>query len=86
MPRHLVKREGYWRFVRRVPREYSELDMRGIVQQSTRVRIADDPRGLRASEVAERLNRALETYWQSLLDGNTGRAVAEYEAARRAAR
>jgi integrase len=86
MPRHLVKREGYWRFVRRVPREYSELDMRGIVQQSTKVRIADDPRGLRASEVAERLNRALETYWQSLLDGNTGRAVAEYEAARRAAR
>jgi integrase len=86
MPRHLVKREGYWRFVRRVPREYSELDMRGIVQQSTRVRIADDPRGLRASEVAVRLNRALETYWQSLLDGNTGRAVAEYEAARRAAR
>jgi integrase len=86
MPRHLVKRDGYWRFCRRVPQEFTALDKRGIVQTSTKVRIADDPRGLRASEVAHTLNRALEVYWLSLLDGNTGRAVAEYEAARRAAR
>jgi integrase len=86
MSRHLGKRDGYWRFIRRVPKEFIELDQRGIVQQSTKVRIADDPRAIRAGEVAERLNRALEHYWISLLDGNTGRAAAEYEAARNAAR
>jgi hypothetical protein len=86
MPRHLGKRDGYWRFIRRVPKEFIELDRRGIVQQSTKVRIADDPRAIRAGEIAERLNRALEHYWISLLDGNTGRAAAEYEAARNAAR
>jgi integrase len=86
MPRHLVKRDGYWRFCRRVPQEFAELDKRGIVQQSTKIRVADDTRGLRASEVAHRMNSVLEDYWQSLLDGNTGRAGAEYEAARRAAR
>jgi integrase len=86
MPKHLVRREGFWRFCRRVPKEFAELDRRGIVQTSTKVRVADDPRAIRAGEVAERFNRDLETYWQSLMDGNTGQAVAQYEAARNAAR
>jgi hypothetical protein len=33
-----VKRDGYWRFCRRVPQEFAELDKRGIVQQSTKIR------------------------------------------------
>ena len=83
---HLVKRDGYGRFVRRVPKEFLELDRHGIVQ-STKIRVADDPRAIRAGEVAGRMNRALESlYWLSLADGNAGRAVAEYEAARNAAR
>jgi integrase len=32
------------------------------------------------------MNRALESYWLSLMDGDTGRAVAEYQTARNAAR
>jgi hypothetical protein len=63
LPRHLVKRDGYWRFVRRVPKEFLERDRRAIVQQSTKVRVADDPRAIRAGEVAERMNRALEGNW-----------------------
>lgn len=86
MPRHLVKRDGFWRFVRRVPKEFLERDRRRIVQQSTKIRVADDPRAIRAGEVAERMNRALESYWLSLIDGDTGKAVAEYQAARNAAR
>jgi len=86
MPRHLVKRDGYWRFIRRVPKQFLERDRRRIVQQSTKVRVADDPRAIRAGEIAERMNRALESYWLSLLDGDTGKAVAEYQAARNAAR
>ena len=54
MPRHFGKRDGYWRFVRRVPKEFLELDRRGIVQQSTKVRVADDPRAIRR----ERLQNA----------------------------
>ena len=44
MADYLVKRDGVWRFVRRVPAEYAALDKRGIVQHSTKIRIADDPR------------------------------------------
>src|SRR5215470_13278480 len=86
MPRHLVKRDGYWRFDLRVPNQFLERDQRRIVQQSTKVRVFDDPRAIRAGEVAERMNRALESYWLSLMDGDTGRAVAEYQTARNAAR
>jgi integrase len=86
MATFLVKRDGYWRFVRRVPKEYAGLDKRAIVQHSTRVRIADDPRAIRAGKVAERLNASLESYWRSLEDGSVATAVQEYEASRTAAR
>ncbi|MFZ3353128.1 MAG: site-specific integrase [Xanthobacteraceae bacterium] len=86
MASFLVRRDGYWRFARRVPKEYTHLDQRGIVQQSTKIRIADDPRCIRAGEVARRLNAGLEAYWQGLADGNTGAALRDYEAARATAR
>ena len=39
MADYTVKRDGLWRFVRRVPKEYAALDPRKIVQHSTGVRI-----------------------------------------------
>jgi hypothetical protein len=62
MADYLTKRGGFWRFCRRVPDEYAALDRRAIVQQSTKVRIVDDPRALRAREVALgcRLSRCVE--------------------------
>ena len=86
MADYLVKREGMWRFVRRVPLEYAKLDPRGIVQQSTKVRIADDPRAVRARQVANGMNAALETYWRDLAESDSAQAVRDYEAARHAAR
>lgn len=86
MATSLVRRDGYWRFVRRVPKEFTHLDKRGIVQQSTKIRIADDPRAIRASKVAEQLNASLESYWHSLAHGETATAIQEYEASRNAAR
>jgi integrase len=83
---YLVKREGMWRFVRRVPLEYAKLDPRGIVQQSTKVRIADDPRAVRARQVANGMNAALETYWRDLAESDSAQAVRDYEAAKYAAR
>jgi hypothetical protein len=82
----LVKRDGFWRFVRRVPKDYQALDPRGIVQQSTKVRVADDPHGIRAKQVASSLNAALETYWRDLVESDSAQAVRDYESARNAAR
>ena len=59
---------------------------RGIVQQSTKVRIVDDPRGIRAREVALRMNDALEKYWRDLANAGTAQAVADYHAAVKAAK
>jgi integrase len=86
MANYLTKRGGFWRFCRRVPDEYAGLDRRGIVQQSTKIRIVDDPRGIRAREVAQRMNDALETYWLDLANAGTAGAVADYHAATRAAK
>jgi integrase len=86
MADYLVRRGGIWRFVRRVPKEYAALDPRGIVQHSTKVRVADDPRGIRARRVADDLNEALEVYWRNLADSDHVQAVRDYEAARNAAR
>jgi integrase len=86
MAGYTVKRDGLWRFVRRVPKEYAALDPRGIVQHSTGVRIADDPRGIRARKIADTLNGALEAHWRDLVEGRNAQAVRDYEAARLAAR
>ena len=86
MADYLTKRGGFWRFCRRVPDEYVTLDHRGIVQQSTKVRIVDDPRGIRAKEVALRMNYALEKYWRDLANAGTVQAVADYHAASKAAK
>ena len=53
-------RSGFWYYVRRVPAEYTALDARGIIKTTTKVRIADDPRGIRARRVAQQLNAETE--------------------------
>jgi integrase len=78
-------KKGTWYFVRRVPREYAHLDPRKIIEQAIGIRIADDPRGVRARRVAEALDQALERYWQSLATGGQNQAIAEYHAACQAA-
>ena len=60
MADYLVRRGSFWRFVRRVPKEYEALDPRGIVQQSTKIRIADDPRAIQASNAVKRMNRQID--------------------------
>ena len=87
MPKHhITKRNGYWRFIRRIPITYRDVDGRGIVQRSTNVRVLDDPRGIRAREVAAGMNRALEDHWRALKNGDARQAAVDYEAAVSAAR
>jgi integrase len=83
---HLTRRNGFWRFVRRVPDTYREVDDRTIVQQSTHVRVVDDPRAIRAGEIAANMNKALEDNWRARKHGDTRQAAADYEASITAAR
>jgi hypothetical protein len=49
MSDYLTKRNGFWQFARRVPLEYAALDERGVVKHSTKVPVAKDRRGIKAS-------------------------------------
>jgi hypothetical protein len=68
-PKHLTERDGNWHFVRRVPGRYVKWDTRGIIKHSTGVAVADDPAGVRASNVAKTLNSDLEASWRALAAG-----------------
>jgi integrase len=87
MTDRLMRRGGFWHFTRRVPREYAELDPRVIVQESTGIRVADDPRAIRAAPVARRIDKELEAHWRRLASGTDARQAADdYQQARVAAR
>jgi hypothetical protein len=86
MPDFLMRRGATWHFVRRVPAEFAALDLRGIVRHSTRIKIADDRLGRRASRVADKLNRELECFWKELAGGCSVADATRYETARRQAR
>lgn len=86
MPDFLTRRNGSWHFVRRVPAEFAELDPRGVIKHSTKIRISHDRTGRRAARVAEKLNQQLEQYWKGLSNGKGARDRSPYEAARRRAR
>ena len=63
---HKNQRKSSWYFVRRVPLQYPHIDPRGIVQQTTGIRIKNDPHGVTAQRVAETMDADLESYWQSI--------------------
>ncbi len=62
------------------------LDKRGIVKQSTRVKVIDDPRGRRAARVGAEINALNEAFWLGLAHGREAEARASYLAARKRAR
>ena len=56
------------------------------MKETTKVRVADDPRGIRAGRVAEIINGKLEAYWTGLVEGRSAEAKVRYDAARARAR
>jgi integrase len=74
-----------WYYCRRVPLQFQHLDPRGIIRQTTGIRIGADPYGAAARKVAEGMDAALETYWANLAAGGDAKALAEYQAACQAA-
>ncbi len=51
MPDFLTRRNGTWHFVRRVPIEFADVDRRGVVRHSTKIKIRNDRAGRRAARV-----------------------------------
>jgi integrase len=86
MPDFLTRRNGTWHFARRVPVEFAELDPRGVVKRSTRIKIANDRAGRRAARVAEKFNAELEQFWRGLSGGKSKAELSHYGAARARAR
>lgn len=81
MSDYLIQRGQFWHFFRWVPVEYASIDRRKIVAQSTKIRVATDPKRQRARRVADRINTALEGYWRDLLQGNAAGARQRYREA-----
>jgi hypothetical protein len=86
MPEYLTKREGYWHFTRRVPLDFAKLDPRGIIRHSTKVKVSEDRRGIKAGKIADEMNRDLMEYWRGLSQGKPQEAADRYNEARRSAR
>lgn len=64
MSEFLTRRQGGWYFVRRVPASLAAHDKRVLIRVSTKIKVADDPRGTKAAKVAEKINADLETFWR----------------------
>jgi integrase len=80
------RRKSTWYYARRVPLQYAHLDPRGIVRQTTGVRIATDPHAVAARSIAAQMDTALESYWADLAgSGARRKALADYQAAMQAA-
>ncbi|WP_414463287.1 hypothetical protein [Hyphomicrobium sp. DY-1] len=71
-----VNRQGVWYLVRRVPKEFSTFDPRGMVTISTGVRVRHDPRGILAKQRVAELDAQLQTFWRQCRDGLNPRAAA----------
>lgn len=80
------KRDGVWYLIRRVPKEFSELDQRGTVRMTTGIAVADDPRAVRAKDVVKQLDNELLAYWHGLRDGQAAESKRRFEAAQKRAR
>lgn len=85
-PAEPQKRDGMWYLVRWVPKAYQHLDTRKVVRLSTEIRVADDPRGIRATPAVRQLDRELKAYWRGLADGQAGEAKKRFDEAQRRAR
>lgn len=79
------KRDGVSYLIRRGPKEFAHMDRRNPVKISTEIAVADDPRGVRAKTVVQRLSTELEIYWRGMSDGQVAEARLRYEAAQKRA-
>ena len=63
------RKGSFWYLIRRVPADVRLLDKRPFVKLTTGIRIADDPRAIRATQAVQLLNARLEEDWRDLREG-----------------
>jgi integrase len=83
---HLTVRNGVWHYYRRVPAEYVDLDTRGSIKLSTKIKVAKDRAGRKASRIAARMDETHEAFWRGLVDAKTTEALQSYADAVKLAR
>ena len=69
-----------------MPAHFAHLDTRVTVQLSTKVKVATDREGIKATRVVARLNATQEAYWRGLSERRTTEALRAYVDAVRLAR
>jgi len=69
-----------------VPSDYAEFDKRGIVKLSTKIKVANDRTGNKATRVAVRMNETHEAYWRGLAESKAIEARQAYADAVKLAR
>lgn len=74
-----IRRNGFWVLRRRVPKRFAGFDTRRIVRISTRIRVADDPKAITATPIAQQLHRTLEAEWLALANGEKPGARRRYD-------
>ena len=79
-------RKGVWQYARRVPEDYAHLDKRGVVKISTKIKVANDRCGTKASRAVAKLNATTEGYWRGLAEGKATEAQQAYADAVKLAR
>lgn len=69
-----------------MPLEFRPFDEQPVRRLSTEIRVADDPRAVRAKPVVAQLDRELFAYWRGRRDGKNDEAVRRFNEARDRAR
>ena len=83
---YLTIRDGVWHYYRRVPAHFVPLAKCATVKLSTKIRVAKDQTGSKASRVAARLKAVQEAYWRGLSERMAADAVRAYDDAVKLAR
>jgi integrase len=83
---YLSIRTGVWHYYRRVPSAYCDLDKRGSIKLSTKIKVANDRTGIKASRVAARMNATLEAFWRGISEDKAIEARQSYTDAIKLAR
>lgn len=70
-PDYLIQRNGHWQYHRRVPTAFAGLGSKTskFITISTKIAVADDPKGSKAARVADRINEQQEARWRGLASG-----------------
>jgi integrase len=70
-----------WYYIRNVPTEFRPLDGRGQILISTNIRVADDPRAVRATDIVRKLDGETFAFWHARQAGTDAEAELKYKKA-----